>query len=404
MWRETTVMRVCPDDSVFIPFLSGSIRGVFPLPAATATTRGRSNWRPSSTTGAIAVRRAGDVRLLWNMSRSRLANRPLFLSHLVTARCNALCVACLWRFAASGDKRAAEAELTTDEIAWLYRRAAEAGICQLVLWGGEPLLREDIKEILCAASSAHLSTILMTNGWLLPDLWPALRGFVRTLMLSLDDVGEDYDRMRGLPGLFARLNSFALGLREDPLRPRLLVNTVLSRLNRGALRRVAPVAKRWGAGLYFCPMEIGEMQSEGFVVRRGDLALSEDELRQAAKLARELKAAGYPLRATNKYLRLLRNDPGLRGFSCRLPHAVLTALPDGSFRDCRRRRTPLGNIRDFLRSDAPLARLFGQPRYREMLREARRCNVCNNPDVIETSWGWQLRPCMIWRSLTLTAS
>ncbi|MFH0916495.1 MAG: radical SAM protein [bacterium] len=352
----------------------------------------------------LALRRRADARVLRDMIHGRLANRPLFLSHLVTARCNARCAACLWRYAESDDRQAADAELTTADIAWLYRQAAEAGICQLVLWGGEPLLREDIEDLLRLASSAGLSTILMTNGWFLPDLWPALRDLVRTLMLSLDDVGEDHDRLRGLPGLFNRLDSFALGLRDDPLRPRLLVNTVLSRLNPGALRRVAPVAKHWGAGLYFCPMEIGELQSGGFVVRHGGLALSEEELRQAADLARELRAAGYPLQATNKYLRLLREDPALRAFSCRLPHAVLTVLPDGSFRDCRRRDVPLGNVRDFRRYDIPLSHLYRQPRYREMLREAPYCNVCNNPDVIETSWGWQFRPCMMWRSLTLTAS
>jgi hypothetical protein len=244
----------------------------------------------------------------------------------------------------------------------------------------------------------------MTNGWLLPELWPALRGLVRTLMLSLDDVGDAYDRLRGLPGLYDRIDSFARGLRDDPLRPRLLVNTVLSRLNRGALRRVAPVARRWGAGLYFCPMEIGEMQTGGFVARHDDLALGDEELCEAARLALELKAAGYPLRYTTKYLHLLERDPALTAFSCRLPHAVLTVLPDGSFRDCRRRTTPLGNVGGYARRNAPLTELFTQPRYREMLREARSCDVCNNPDVIETSWGWQVRPCMIWRSLTLTAS
>jgi MoaA/NifB/PqqE/SkfB family radical SAM enzyme len=338
------------------------------------------------------------------MCWSRLQRRPLFLSHLVTSRCNARCAACLWRFAPADDERAAKAELTTREIAWLYERAAKAGVCQLVLWGGEPLLRSDIGELLDAASSAGLSTILMTNGWLLPDLWPGLRGLVRTLMLSLDDVGEDYDRMRGLPGLFDRLDSFALALRQDPLRPRLLVNTVLSRLNRGALGRVAPVARKWGAGLYFCPMETGEMEEGRFVERHGHLGLSGDELREAAVLARRLKQAGYPLRATSKYLRMLERDPGLGDFSCRLPHAVVTVLPDGSFRDCRRRRTPLAGVRELLAAGTPLTDLFALPRYREMLAEARTCNVCNNPDVIETSWGWRLRPCMIWRSLTLSAS
>ena len=338
------------------------------------------------------------------MVRSRLSNRPLFLSHLVTARCNGRCAACLWRVAPAGNEEAAASELALAEIDWLYRQAAAAGLCHLVLWGGEPLLRADIVDILRAASSARLSTTLITNGWVLPEFWPSLRGRVRTLIISVDDVGENHDQLRGLPGLFARIDSFVTGLRNDPLRPRLLVNTVLSRLNRGALRRVAPVAQRWGAGLYFCPMEIGEMESGAFVVKHGDLALSADELRSAAGLALELQAAGYPLLATSKYLRLLQHDPFLLGFSCRLPHAVVTVLPDGSFRDCLRRTTPLGTVRDFARHDMPLTQLFGQPRYREMLTEARSCNVCNNPDVIETSWGWQLRPCMIWRSLTLSAS
>ena len=45
---------------------------------------------------------------------------------------------------------------------------------------------------------------------------------------------------------------------------------------------MAPVARRWDAGLYFCPMDIGEMQAEGFVARHGDLELSEEDLRRAA--------------------------------------------------------------------------------------------------------------------------
>jgi len=336
------------------------------------------------------------------MLAGRLAGRPLFLSHLVTSRCNGRCAHCLWRFAAADDKRAAAKELTGEEIAWLYGRAADAGLCHLVLWGGEPLVREDIAGLCRAAVEAGLSVTLMTNGWLLPERWPQLRGSVRTLMLSLDDVGEAFDRTRGLPGLFARLDAFCLALRDDPLRPRLLVNTVLSRLNRGALRRVAPVAARWDAALYFCPMDVGELQSEGFAARHQDLELSEQELAEAACLARLLKAAGYPFQATGKYLRLLERDPRLHDWICSFPRLALTVLPDGSFRDCRRRDVPLGNVRDYCRADLPLEALFRLPRYQEMLREAQGCTVCNNPDKLETSWGWQLKPSMMWRSLTLS--
>ena len=316
-------------------------------------------------------RRIDDARLLRKMVASRVTGRPLFLSHLVTGRCNGHCAFCLWHYAAEDDAREASAELTTEETAWLYRRASEAGICYLALWGGEPLLRADIEEILRCAAEARLSVILMTNGWLLPELWPRIRGLVRTLILSLDDLGDDFDRLRGMPGLYERLDTFALSLRSDPLRPRLLVNAVLSRLNRGALSRVAPIAERWGAGLYFCHLDTGEMGLEGFDSRTAYLALTDEELREAALEARALKADGYGLQATNKFLRLLQRDPALRSFKCRFPNAALTVLPTAPLGTARaatfRSRTSaifVSTTSPWRRSSAFLAtrRCSGRPR------------------------------------------
>lgn len=359
-------------------------------------------WSHPTRLQNAVLRRFDDAKVLGKMVQSRAAGRPLILSHLVTSRCNAHCAQCLWHFGGPDDTRAAERELTTQEISWLYARSAEAGMCHLALWGGEPLLRADIGEICDAATAAGLSVTLMTNGWFLPEVWPRLRGRVRTLLVSLDDVGEAYDRMRGVPGLFGRLDAFVRRLPDDPIRPRLLVNLVLSRLNRGALRRVAAVAQEWHAGLYFCPMDVGEMQAEGFVPRHRDLELSEEDLRQAARLALLLKAEGYPLLATNKYLRLLERDPRLRDWRCQYPQMAVTVLPDGSFRDCRRRDVPLAQVRDLYEADLPLEAIFRLPRYRQMLREAPYCNTCT--DKVETVWEWQLRPSMLWKSLTLSWS
>lgn len=336
-----------------------------------------------------------DARLLARLVSARARGRPLVLSHLLTGRCNAGCATCLWRSAFRA------AELSTEEVAWLYGQAAAAGIAQLVIWGGEPLLRPDVGEVVRAGARAGLSVGLITNGWLLDQRWGELRGWVDTLILSLDDTGEAHDRMRRLPGLYGRLDSFAHRLRHDPLRPRLLINCVLSRLNRGALRRVAPVARNWGAGLYFCPMETGELLERGFNDRKGRLALSPAELAEAATLARLLQEAGYPLLATRHYVDLLRRDPLLRAYRCRAPHAVLSVRADGGFRDCLRRDVPLTYVQDLRRRGVGLEALFAQPRYRAMLQEADRCTVCNNPDVLETSWAWRLQPFMLSRLLGL---
>lgn len=342
-----------------------------------------------------------ELRLAWRLARARLRKRPLFLSHLITGRCNARCGTCLWRADVDDTGDPDAPELTTEQVAWLYRQAASESFPLLVVWGGEPLLRDDLPELLRIADDGGLSVVLITNGWLLAERWPLLRGLVRTLIISLDDVGEAHDRLRSLPGLFARLDAFMTLVQADPLRPHVLVNTVLSRMNRGALRRVAPVARRWGGGLYFCPMETGVMLAEGFSAAKEELALSGSQLREAAELARELQKAGYPLLASAQYLDLLSHDPALHTYTCRAPHATLTVQADGSIRDCMRRDEPLAHLEELRKTGSGLGDLLQKPQYQAMLARTDSCTVCNNPDVIETSWYWQMRPFMLRRGLRL---
>jgi len=318
------------------------------------------------------------------------------LSHLVTTRCNGRCQTCLWR-------DPAQAELDTGTVEWLYAEAGRAGLGHLVVWGGEPLLRQDLPELLLAARRAGLFTTLITNGWFVGERWTDLRGRVDALILSLDDVGAAHDELRGLPGLYERLEDFVYSVRSDPLRPALLVNTVLSSLNRGVLERVAPVAARWRAGLYFCPMETGFATWAATGTPQAALTLPAGELRAAALRAAALKNAGLPILASRPYLELLARDPGLSDFTCRAPRARLTVGADGGVRDCTRNALPLANVRDLRAAGEPLAHVFELPAYRRMLQRSAACTRCNNPDVIELSWLWDLRPAMLRKVAELTS-
>lgn len=345
------------------------------------------------------------------MAVSRARGRPHTLSHLVTTRCNGSCATCLWRAGAEGAGLGApprpvaaggsHAELDTAAVRRLYGEAGRAGMAQVVVWGGEPLLRQDLPELLLAARRAGLFVTLITNGWYAGARWSEVRGAVDALIISLDDVGAAHDRLRGLPGLFGRLEAFAGALRDDPLRPTLLLNTVLSRQNPGALRRVAEVARRWGAGLYFCPMETGELSAGEAGDRLAGLALSPPALREAAALALELKAAGYPILASRPYLELLAADPSLSAYTCRAPRARLTVGADGAVRDCLHVDRPMANVRDLWADGLSLASLFGSAGWRRMGAEAARCTKCNNPDVVELSWLWDLKPVMLGKVLDL---
>jgi MoaA/NifB/PqqE/SkfB family radical SAM enzyme len=328
------------------------------------------------------------LRLVSRLVRARARDHPHTLSHLATTRCNGSCATCLWRDPGRD-------ELDTADIVWLYRQAGWAGFAQLVVWGGEPLLRQDLPELLLAARNAGLLTTLITNGWFARERWPELRGQIDALILSLDDVGAAHDRLRGLPGLYERLDSFVGAIRDDPLRPTLLVNTVLSQLNRGVLERVAPVARRWRAGLYFCPMETGDMTARGFVARHDDLALPAEEVRAAALQAAALKTQGYPVLATRPYLDLLARDPDVHDYVCRAPRALLTVEADGAIRDCLRSDQPLAGVRELRASGQALSRVLALPRRRELVAQATSCTKCNNADIVELSWLWDMRPSML---------
>ena len=313
----------------------------------------------------------------------------------MTTRCNGSCRTCLWR-------DPAQSELDTGAVEWLYGEAGRAGIAQLVVWGGEPLLRQDLPELLLAARRAGLLTTLITNGWFLGERWRRLRGLVDALIISLDDVGPAHDTLRGLPGLFDRLEDFVAAVRAAPLRPTLLVNTVLSSLNRGALARVAPVAARWHAGLYFCPMETGLVTTWGVPSPLAEIALPAEELRAAARSAAALKTAGLPILASRPYLELLARDPELLDYTCRAPVARLTIGADGSVRDCSDSASRLADVRALRAAGQPLSHVFGLPGYERMLARSASCTKCNNPDVIELSWLWDLRPAMLRKVVELT--
>ena len=89
------------------------------------------------------------ARFVSRLARARVRGRPHTLSHLVTARCNARCATCLWR---DSEKQ----ELVTADVAWLYAEAGRLGMAQVVVSGGEPLLRQDLPELLHAAHGAGL--------------------------------------------------------------------------------------------------------------------------------------------------------------------------------------------------------------------------------------------------------
>lgn len=118
----------------------------------------------------------------------------------MTKRCNLRCIHC---YASSGDVSPTD-ELSTSEARSLIDDLASFGVPVLLFSGGEPLLREDLTELISYASKQGIRAAISTNGTLisqevagrLKDAGLAYAG------VSLDGLKETNDRLRGLEGAF----------------------------------------------------------------------------------------------------------------------------------------------------------------------------------------------------------
>lgn len=139
-------------------------------------------------------------------------------------------------------------ELTTEDWLRVFGEAAELGVLQLHLSGGEPASRRDLVDLVCGARAAGLYTNLITSGI----------GLTETRLRALDDAGLDHvqlslqgmdadtaDRIGGYRGGFDRKMQVAKWIGDIGFP--LTLNCVLHRQNLHQLPRALDMAVEMGA-------------------------------------------------------------------------------------------------------------------------------------------------------------
>jgi MoaA/NifB/PqqE/SkfB family radical SAM enzyme len=124
-------------------------------------------------------------------------NRPHHAQWLITRKCNYRCRGCnVWK---EQDKR----ELSTEEIRKGLDILKDLGIVEIVLSGGNPLLREDAAEIIEHASKLFITTVY-DNGSMAAKKIDALRNvdFAAISIDSLDEAKNDY--IKAVPGAWKK--------------------------------------------------------------------------------------------------------------------------------------------------------------------------------------------------------
>lgn len=133
----------------------------------------------------------------------------------VTSRCNLECAHCynVWK----GDGGCRRDELDTAGATRLIRKAIRDSRCrQFTFTGGEPLLRDDLEELVQVAKLLCEDVVLITNGTLLPErrIRSLLDAGVSLFELPLNsDERAMHDRMAGGDGCFDKVTSAAADIR-----------------------------------------------------------------------------------------------------------------------------------------------------------------------------------------------
>ena len=129
---------------------------------------------------------------------------PSFVTFLSTWRCNARCIFCdIWKKNSSKEE-----EISPTEIRTFFSDFNHIDVFRLT--GGEPFLRNDVAQIINSVDEAtNVSMVHITSNGILTDrIVESLKGITNLskvhIKISIDNVGEQHDKVRGVPGVYAK--------------------------------------------------------------------------------------------------------------------------------------------------------------------------------------------------------
>ncbi len=231
-----------------------------------------------------------------------------------TRRCNLRCAHCY----SQSENRAYEGELSTGEGKRLIDSLADFGVPVVLFSGGEPLMRNDLFELVRHASDRGLRAVISTNGTLVtPEYAARLKGENLSYVgISLDGTEAVNDRFRGVQGAFARAMAGVDACREAGLKVGL--RFTINRRNVDEIPAIFAILREKGIPRVCFYHLVYSGRGSALIEEALDHAQTRRAVDQIIELTAELHRQGEPkevLTVDNHadgvyvYLRLLRENP-----------------------------------------------------------------------------------------------
>jgi PqqA peptide cyclase len=305
---------------------------------------------------------------------------PVGLLAELTHRCPLQCPYCSNPIALEG----AGSEL--DTAAWqdVMRQAAQLGVLQLHLSGGEPTVRRDLEEIVATAAEAGLYTNLVTAGVLLslPRLKELAARGLDHVQLSIQDVEPgNADRIAHYDGAHTKKRELCRWVRE--LNLALTINAPMHRQNIDRLDGIIEFAVEMGADR----LEVAHVQYYGWALsNRAALMPTRAQAMRSVEIVRE---------ARERLKGILVIDFVVPDYYATWPkpcmggwgRGIINVTPSGKVLPCHAAETIPGLAFDNVR-DKPLAEIWRHGQAFERFRGTEwMLEPCRSCDRREIDWG-----------------
>lgn len=149
--------------------------------------------------------------------------------------CNFKCKFCFATFDDTKEMYRKKGHLSQQEMLQIIDEIADYGISKITFAGGEPLLCKWLPDLIIHAKKRGLTTMIVTNGWLLSQDWLfALRGKLDWVTLSIDSLTTDHQLAIGRSNKNTALSQTDYQHRIDWIRDngmKFKMNTVVCSIN-----------------------------------------------------------------------------------------------------------------------------------------------------------------------------
>ena len=189
---------------------------------------------------------AQSLRIIAQGAQNWVARRPIVVSFEVTDSCTCFC-----RHCDHGGQKDDSKNLKPPDYLRYTRKLKP---CVVQVSGGEPLMRDDLPEIVRNIKQPNgLPYIILVSSWSLmtEERYLALRqAGVDQFSVSLDFPDERHDEFRGYPGLYSHLDDVIPGCAKHGYDD-IVLNTCITAANVGEINGAADQAKKWGVNICY---------------------------------------------------------------------------------------------------------------------------------------------------------